>query len=520
MGLSIPKDDSDASEYVPSEEDTSESFAALVTANPLANLRADFEWRKADFERRKAVFESLTLTMDLSIPKDAPDASEGVPSEEDSDSFPNLEEDSETAALVTADVLANLKADFESQKADFESQLESLKKSVRFSLKGTKSRLAEEGKQKLAPDTFSFLVCSEILSQPFLLGITVFLFQSTIFSVLGLDLLLGDLAGREYFNLRDNPLNIPANVAPAVRLTQFIAIIISVLTQADIRTSLEQANEGYSKDRIGKEFGKASCGKWWFGTACRFLQGALGLFVTFLLLVKVDNVLDLLLNFTAIEFVSQLDNVAFSLAGTGYFGSKSAEKSEEIDEISYPQARDGKKRRKTVQVLLLGVVFSAMLGGWGVIVKKQKSSQYLCKRMLVISSQTGSVIESGFYNLTVFPENYLRGEYRHQNGTEESQPGFRFVYCQDLAVWTFSSSGFRNNGWGCDFTAKSAVTETFDLMTTFSSPWFSPRGELELQLIQHFCVDEVDGEFPSLNCRRTVVSQGCQSRCSDFAFSK
>ena len=53
--------------------------------------------------------------MDLCNRKDASDASEDVCSEEDtSESFPNQEEDSETAALtkVTADPLANLKADF------------------------------------------------------------------------------------------------------------------------------------------------------------------------------------------------------------------------------------------------------------------------------------------------------------------------------------------------------------------------------------------------------------------------
>jgi hypothetical protein len=61
--------------------------------------------------------------MDLSIPKDAPDVSEDAPPEEDtSESFPNQEKDSETAAPVTADPLANLKADFESQKAVFESR--------------------------------------------------------------------------------------------------------------------------------------------------------------------------------------------------------------------------------------------------------------------------------------------------------------------------------------------------------------------------------------------------------------
>jgi hypothetical protein len=277
--------------------------------------------------------------------------------------------------------LGSLKADLESQKADFKSQLQSqnaefkrLKKSDVLSLKSSQSRLEEEGKKQLPPDTFSFLVCSKILSQPFVLGIIVFLFQITIYSFLALDLINP---------FSENPLGIPANVETNVRVAQFLAVIVAVLTQADLRTSLEQVNEGYSKDRTGKEFGEASCGKWWFATACRFLHGALGLIVTFVLIVIVDNVFDLLLNFTAMEFVSQFDDVAFFLAGTGYFGSKNAEKSEEIKETSYPQAADEKKRRKTLHVLLLDVVFSGMLAGWGVIVNQQRSNKYLCKQFFV-----------------------------------------------------------------------------------------------------------------------------------------
>jgi hypothetical protein len=571
MDLSIRKDASNASEEVPSEEVTSESeavpseevpsesfpneedieTAALVT-DPLANLKADFESQMADFE-------SLALTMELSIPKDAPVAWEDVPSEEvTSESFPNEEEDSETAALVTADPLANLKADFESQlrslkadfesqkadfesqktkfnfesqlnsqqtkadfesqlgslkadferqktkadyesqlnsqqtkadfesqlgslKADFESQLESqnagirsLKKFGLFSLKISRSRLEDEGKKQLPPDKFLFRVCSKILSQPFVLGFTVFIFQITIYSLLAVDLIKP---------FSDNPLGIPANVETTVRGTQFLALIVAVLTQADIRISLEQVNEGYNKDRIGNEFAEASCGKRWFATACRFLQRALGLVVTFFLIVREDNVFDLLLNFTAMEFVSQLDDVAFFVAGTEYFGSKSAEKSEEIDERSYLQAADEKKRRKTLHILLLIVIFSGALAGWGVIVKQQISNKYLCEQFFVYSTQT-ELTESGFYKRTMpRGHNYERVQYLQQNGAEESESGFRFGYCDQETAWTLSSGGDPCN----NFSAKSADTTTFDIRTTLFSSWVSDN-LVQLDPIRFLCL--------------------------------
>jgi hypothetical protein len=521
MDLSIRKDASDASEDVPSEKDTSESeavpseevtsesfpneedieTAALVTADPLANVKADFE--------------SLALTMDLSIPKDSPVASEDVPSEKvTSASFTN-EEDSETAALVTADPLANLKADFESQlgrlkadfesqkadyesqkadyesqKADFKSQLESqnagiksLKKLVFFSPNSSRSQLADEGKKQLPPDTSSFLVCSKVLSQPFVLGITVFIFQITIYSLLAVDLI--NPSSRD-----NNPLGIPANVETTIRGTQFIALIVAVLTQADLRTSLEQVNEGYNKDLIGNEFGEASCGKWWFATACRFLQGALGLVVTFFLIVREDNVFDLLLNFTAMEFVSQLDDVAFFVAGTGYFGSKNAEKSEEIEETSYPQAADEKKRRKILHALLLIVVFSGTLAGWGVIVSKQTSNEYLCKQFFVYSTQT-NLIQSGVYDLKKAERNDKRVQYMYQENAEETESGVSFGYCDEEAVWTFNSNGNLCN----NFTARSAETRTFDIRNTLSSSWFSDN-LVQLETI-HFLCFEGRGTLPS-----------------------
>jgi hypothetical protein len=377
------------------------------------------------------------------------------------------EDDCETAALLTADPLENLKADFESLKADFESQNAVIKSLL-------SERRLEEGRNKLPNDTFSFLVCSNILSQPFLLGISVFVFQITIYS-----LLTKQLINRS----SENPLGIPENVETIVRVTQFLAIFIAVLTQEDLRTSLEQVNEGYSTERIGKEFGEATRGKWWFATACRFLQGALGLIVTFFLIVTVDNIFELLLNFTAMEFVSNLDDVAFFSAGTGYFGSKSADKSEEIDKTTYPQAADEMKRRKTLHVILLAAVFIGMLAAWGGIVNQQRSDKYLCNEFFVYSSQT-QLVEMGFYELVSPERNDDRVQYIHQNGTKEPESGLRFGYCGTETAWAYYS-----NGDGCtDFTARSAETTTFDIRTTLSSPWVSDN-QVQLDPIRFLCVD-------------------------------
>ena len=60
--------------------------------------------------------------------------------------------------------------------------------------------------------------------------------------------------------------------------------------------------------------------KWALSILLRGSEGLLGLFVTFLLVMQSNNVLDLLLNFSAMEFVTLLDDVIFSLTSEGFLG--------------------------------------------------------------------------------------------------------------------------------------------------------------------------------------------------------
>ena len=51
----------------------------------------------------------------------------------------------------------------------------------------------------------------------------------------------------------------------------------------------------------------------------------MSLFVSYVLIVQSDNVFDLLLNFTAAMFISELDDIAFGLAERSYLAGASRE---------------------------------------------------------------------------------------------------------------------------------------------------------------------------------------------------
>jgi hypothetical protein len=154
---------------------------------------------------------------------------------------------------------------------------------------------------------------SSLFSLPFLIAIIVFSFQTAIFSLVSVDVI--DLSNSS------NPFNIPTNVESTVRATQVLAIIIAIVTQDDVKKVILILRDGYDADVFQGTFGpNATKFKWVLSLVLRAAEGQLGLFVTFTLIMQSKTVLDLLLNFSAMEFVSLLDDVAFLMLREGYFG--------------------------------------------------------------------------------------------------------------------------------------------------------------------------------------------------------
>jgi hypothetical protein len=159
----------------------------------LANLRAVFESLKAEFQSQKANFESLKANFEIQKADYERQKTKAY--------FESHLKSQQTKTWFESQ-LGSLKALFQSQLKSQIAVIKSPQKFGPFSLKSAKSQLKEEGKQQLSPDTFSFLLCSEILTQPFVLVVIVFLFQITIYSLFAVNLIKPS----------DNLLGIPANL--------------------------------------------------------------------------------------------------------------------------------------------------------------------------------------------------------------------------------------------------------------------------------------------------------------------
>jgi len=312
--------------------------------------------------------------------------------------------------------------------------------------------------RSLPKDTFSFIFISRLLSVPFLIAIIVFSFQIAIFSLVSVDVI--DLSNSR------NPFNIPTNVESTVRATQVLAIIIAIVAQDDVKKVILILRDGYDVDVFQGTFGHdATKFKWVFSLVLRAAEGLVGLFVTFMLIMQSKTVLDLLLNFSAMEFVSLLDDGAFSMLREGYFGvgmMKVATQCEKKYHVS---------RLKTSCLLAVYfiIIFAVMFSGWIGVYESQATGEYLCQRMYVqLDDEFAPALDmlSGIY--TIKHKERFGGRVTSSQETGKGKIG----YCDDKNVWTLKIQDPLVPYDPClDWVAKSSQSFDFDVLKTTSSQW-------------------------------------------------
>jgi hypothetical protein len=111
---------------------------------------------------------------------------------------------------------------------------------------------------------------------------------------------------------------IATEASPLVRGTQIVSLMASVIfvdaSVMDIVTatqSFPRFSMATSKDNV-----------WCIAFSCilRFTQGLFAVMVSLVLVFNSDSVIDIILNFTALNFISALDDVGFELAKIGKYG--------------------------------------------------------------------------------------------------------------------------------------------------------------------------------------------------------
>lgn len=180
-----------------------------------------------------------------------------------------------------------------------------------------------------------------------------------------------------------------------------------------------------------------------------------------------DEVVDLVLDFTAIEFITLLDNAAFFLAQQGFMGRQNKLESEivAITEYSIPKWR---KRTPPRQIFTLFSTFLILVIGWIVVYTRQMQGIYTPRSLVIqfdddLRPELGAY--SGIYNLEIKKGFSLsRIAYKAVNGKGH------IGYCSGPQFLTFSTDGADPCS---DYLVKSAQTTSFDITDTADDEWFA-----------------------------------------------
>ena len=204
------------------------------------------------------------------------------------------------------------------------------------------------------------------------LGFMVFLMQV----VLSVMILLDQLS-----NNQENSIHLPFNGSPfksfSVTTAQFVSILLSIFWQTDIQTSIQmfgmlryRKNEGWPHQEIDAKDGTpwTWLDKIFLPNSLRFVAGLLALTNSFFIILQSDNVIDLFKDFTALILISEIDNLAFSLANQNNFGYELKDKADKINKVEL--VIDDKKKQKIRRIAFLAI-FAGMVGCWSYYVHRQ-----------------------------------------------------------------------------------------------------------------------------------------------------
>ena len=213
----------------------------------------------------------------------------------------------------------------------------------------------------------------------------------------------------------------------------------------------------------------------------------------------------MLLNFAALQFITEVDDVAFSLAKRGYFSATIQQTTEVVSNVTTPHTKGPWLRR-----IALGLILATVLTGYSVMYGWQRNGTYLCNRMDIQfgdSAWTLLPLLSGVYGLD--KNRRINGRFIY---VDEASGSNVFMYCDNLKSWVF--------GWDEDevfdeicekhwIMKSNPETTTFSIMDIPSADWLiRPQWSNATVPVDHFVMNCID-------CEEEVTCNGEGGSCVD-----
>ena len=326
----------------------------------------------------------------------------------------------------------------------------------------TDGEASEELEPALTEDCYSLIYTGSPQRPAFYFAIVMFLFQLSIQILIMIDLTSqGD----------SNWAKLPAGVDLQVEFAQILGLVLIAITIAvtgDITIGLAMFLDGYDESVLEKN-PWATKSTWAMSSLFQIFVGTLMTSVFFLLLVQSTSTIGLMLNFAALAFVQEIDELAFQLGKRGYLGISISEDCARVSEHMIPKQ---KRKHRRLRPIVFCVLLITLIVPYFWLTKRRWDGDFVCQS---VSLQFGD----GF----VFQYGYLSGvfnlrkekNYDRRHVYQDTQNRVKFAYCEDSGKWTLSfvaksEKADKSNACSNHF-MESAPTKTYDLLDLEHATW-------------------------------------------------
>lgn len=338
-----------------------------------------------------------------------------------------------------------------------------------------------------------------------------------------------------------NRFHVPVFNSVEENMAQALALLVSLFASRDIVSSLSIFDVNFGPKEEETFFSRW---KWYMVNFTRFAIATVGLLVAFVFILQGTEVLDLFLDFAAVQFVSELDDIAFHLAKHGVLGAQMQDATAKVGQVqlNYRKKREGRYNLRTVKVVGYSLLFCILLAPWiavkifqmrGVYFKAdcqsfhiyfEENSFSLLDACRVLDEQnrpcpeawqteTSHLLQyeqfSDIYAVGTNENGYIDTENHrpiyYQRGIDNPDGSFswgKISYCDQVNAWIFSIEGLGKGAKknDCSWLIKSPETDAFSLDDVPEGDWVAWTGRLVETVVDITCIECEPGEKNAVGC--------------------
>jgi len=343
--------------------------------------------------------------------------------------------------------------DTEADRKQFSSFLSDIKRDQRES-----DDTGEDLVIKNSKDSFTFLMINPLSLAGFI-ALFVFFVQLVSFFLSVSYLSLNPNATSSFIPNEDT-LDLPKGVEDSVHVAQGIALLLIIMVHQSIWDSTCNLYTGFNINLEKQGLKK----KWWLlSNYLRLFEGLVATFVTFVLVIRAFDVLELFKDFTAMAFISSFDNIVYVLADMSVVGARLKNTVTRCESIIYMANQQVTKsspiknpskfyraRRIIFHPSLFALsLFIAMSAAWiDLVLVPHMNESMLCQTLYMqfddkvdsrLSYFSGSFeLLNGDEKRKGFPTYRENKPYFQQNYNNKKDPRMILRFCNNLGFWVIT----------------------------------------------------------------------------------